>query len=120
MTRIHSRKVAKLSLNKKRALRKLNYEYCTATEGPVNMMDNIDVKKSHMPGLLTLNCQTRKEDLPISYSNNELRFGGCRAKFIVRWLFKAVQPRHLKFINAISWTSPLEITRRGTCGGFLE
>jgi hypothetical protein len=97
-------------------LRIVIYEYCVAAEGPFSMAEYkseyMDIKKSHTPGLLTVNRQIREEVLPIFYKTNEFTFQRCHAKYITRWLFTAVQPQHLKLINAISWTSRLEKTTR--------
>ena len=92
-------------------LRVIIYEYCVSTKGPVNMMETRDVKKSPIPGLLSVNRQIREEVLPVFYKTNEFSFGRCHAKYITQWLFKAIQPQHLKLISAISWTSSWEKTK---------
>lgn len=86
-------------------LRIIIYEYCVAAKDPVNMVDHWSVKKSQRPSLLSVNRQIREEVLPVFYKTNEFRFGTCHAKYITRWLFRAVRPQHLKLISAISWTS---------------
>ena len=96
-------------------LRNVIYEYCVAEKGPFGMTEQtlLDVKKSRMPGLLTVNRQTREEALPIFYKTNEFRFGRRHAKYLTRWLFRAVRPQHLNLIRAISWTSDSETTYKG-------
>jgi hypothetical protein len=59
-----------------------------------------------VPGLLGVNRQIRGEALSIFYSTNNFHFQSCDAKFITRWLFHGVQPKHLKFIKSISWEAP--------------
>lgn len=58
-----------------------------------------------MPGLLRVNRQIRDEALPMFYASKEFQFKRCHAKYITRWLFDLVQPKHLKFNRAISWTT---------------
>jgi hypothetical protein len=77
-----------------------------------NLSPYMDIKMSQMPGLLAVNRQVHEQVLPIFYKTNEFSFERCHAKYITRWLFRAVQPQHLKLINAISWTSRLEKTSR--------
>jgi hypothetical protein len=91
-------------------LRIIVYEYCVATNGPVTKgaADTVytwNIKKSPMPSLLSVNRQIREEALPVYYKTNEFRFKKCHAQYITPWLFRAVQPQHLKFVGAISWTS---------------
>jgi hypothetical protein len=96
-------------------LRIVIYEYCIAAKDPFGMMENriMDIKKSSMPALLSVNRQTREEVLPIFYKSNEFSFGSCDAKYITRWLFRAVKPKHLNLISAISWTSGHQTTWSG-------
>lgn len=86
------------------------FELCVAVPGPVAMMHR---PKPDMPGLLGVNRQTRDETLPIFYGNNEFHFEECHANFITKWLFNGVQPKHLKFIESISWTASWEETSGG-------
>ena len=72
-----------------------------------------------MPSLLSVNRQIREEAFPIFYSTNQINFDECHAKYVTRWLFNGVQPKHLKFIQSIYWTSSSERTRsfRGPARG---
>jgi hypothetical protein len=67
--------------------------------------DSSTVKPKPLPGLLVVNRQIRDEALPIFYGTNEFRFQTCNAKYITKKLFHGVHPKHLKFINSISWTA---------------
>lgn len=92
------------------------YEYCVAADGAVNMVETWTAEKSRTPSLLSVNRQIREEALPVFYKTNEFRFARCHAKYITRWLFRAVQPQHLKLISAISWTSKSQIISSGWIG----
>jgi hypothetical protein len=74
------------------------------------MVDSWASKKSRVPGLLSVNRQTREEVSPIFYSTNTFDFGECHAKYITQWLFTAVRSHHLKFIGGISWSSGAKMT----------
>jgi len=91
-------------------LRNTIYEHCVATEDPFYMVDSWASKKSRVPGLLSVNRQTREEVSPIFYSTNTFDFGECHAKYITQWLFTAVRSHHLKFIGGISWSSGAKMT----------
>jgi hypothetical protein len=89
------------------------FEYCLAGSSRIVMKNPYtEGTKPNAPGLLLVNRQIREEALPIFYSINEFRFQLSHAKYITKWLFHGVQPKHLKFINSISWTAPVA-ARRG-------
>jgi hypothetical protein len=89
------------------------YEYCVIMPDPVALVGR---KTSHTPDLLRVNRRIREEAFPIFYSNNEFGLETCSAIDLTRWLFRAVQPKHLKFINAISWSSTIGWACSGGCG----
>jgi hypothetical protein len=99
-------------------IRNTIYEYCVTPSGPMHMMETMDIKKSRMQSLLSVNRQIREEAFPIFYSTNQFNFDMCHAKYITRWLFHGVQPKHLKFISSIYWTSSHQWTR--SWGGQLR
>jgi hypothetical protein len=93
-------------------IRNLIFEYCLAASSRIIMKDPcFKGTKPNAPGSLVVNRQIRDEALPIFYSTNEFRFQLSHGRYITKWLFHGVQPKHLRFINSISWTAPVPSVR---------
>lgn len=96
-------------------LRNIIYEYCVTAPDAFEMVSSANptcpdltrIEKSHMPDLLMVSRQVREGALPIFYSSNDINFSQCHAKYITRWLFRGVHPKHLKYIRSIDWTCPM-------------
>jgi hypothetical protein len=70
---------------------------------------HIDQRMTPRPSILEANSQIRREALPVFYSMNDFAFENCEPAWVAQWIYKGVQPKHLKYIKSIAWDGPLRV-----------
>jgi hypothetical protein len=69
--------------------------------------ERINERITSRSSILEANSQIRAEALPAFYGTNDFVFERCEPAWVTQWIYKGVQPKHLKYIKSIAWDGPL-------------
>jgi hypothetical protein len=71
--------------------------------------ERINERITPRSSILEANSQIRAEALPVFYGTNDFVFERCEPAWVTQWIYKGVQPKHLKYIKSIAWDGPLRV-----------